>query len=237
MVRLISVLAGAAAIATTDAFATPALGGVAQRARASSSCSLQMGPGEDLMKRAGTVLSGVALMGGMLLPYAADAAYNFPPIDSKDTTRCVFKSSAMGQSNAARDKLYDLRECPMEGKDAAGNDIAGAIMLRGDFTNAKFKGSTMSKIYADEAKFDGADLTNAVMDRGSYKRASFKGAVLANSVLSGSSFEGADLENTDFSDAYMGDFDQQRICKNPTLKGTNPKTGVDTRMSASCRIK
>ncbi len=28
-------------------------------------------------------------------------------------SRCVFKSSAMGQANAARDKLYDLRECDM----------------------------------------------------------------------------------------------------------------------------
>ena len=27
--------------------------------------------------------------------------------------RCAFKSSAMGQANAARDKLYDLRECDM----------------------------------------------------------------------------------------------------------------------------
>lgn len=27
--------------------------------------------------------------------------------------RCMFKSSAMGQANAARDKLYDLRECDM----------------------------------------------------------------------------------------------------------------------------
>jgi hypothetical protein len=33
-----------------------------------------------------------------------------PPIDMKDTTRCEFKNSAMGQSNAAKDKLYDLRQ-------------------------------------------------------------------------------------------------------------------------------
>ncbi len=33
----------------------------------------------------------------------------------------------------------------------------------------------------------------------------------------------------------MGDFDNRNICKNPTLKGTNPKTGADTRMSAACK--
>jgi hypothetical protein len=89
---------------------------------------------------------------------------------SKQQNRCEFRSSAMGQSNAARDKLYDLRECPMANSDASDKDIAGAIMLRGDFTNTKFKAATMSKVYADEAKFDGADFTNAVMDRGSYKK-------------------------------------------------------------------
>ncbi len=49
--------------------------------------------------------------------------------------------------------------------------------------------------------------------------------VLANTVLSGSTFAEADLTDTDFSDAYMGDFDQRNICKNPTLKGKNPVTG------------
>ena len=41
-----------------------------------------MGVGEDLMKKAGTVVTGAALLGGLLLPFAADAAYNFPPIDT-----------------------------------------------------------------------------------------------------------------------------------------------------------
>lgn len=35
--------------------------------------------------------------------------------------------------------------------------------------------------------------------------------------------------------AYMGDFDQKNLCKNPTLKGTNPVTNADTRLSAGCR--
>lgn len=35
--------------------------------------------------------------------------------------------------------------------------------------------------------------------------------------------------------AYLGDFDQKNLCKNPTLKGTNPVTNADTRDSAGCR--
>jgi hypothetical protein len=39
----------------------------------------------------------------------------------------------------------------------------------------------------------------------------------------------------DFTDSYMGDFDLKNLCKNPTLKGQNSVTGVDTKASAGCR--
>jgi len=49
--------------------------------------------------------------------------FKFPPIDSSKKDRCKFISSAMGQANAARDKLYDLRECKMAGGDASTFDL------------------------------------------------------------------------------------------------------------------
>ena len=60
-----------------------------------------------------------------------------------------------------------------------------------------------------------------------------KGTVFQNTVLTGTSFIDADVENADFTDAYIGDFDIRNLCKNPTLKGENPITGADTRLSAS----
>ncbi len=44
------------------------------------------------------------------------------------------------------------------------------------------------------------------------------------------------MENADFTDAYIGDFDIRNLCKNPTLKGENPTTGADTRLSANCKL-
>lgn len=35
----------------------------------------------------------------------------------------------MGQANAARDKLYDLRQCKLSGADAQGLDLSGVIMV------------------------------------------------------------------------------------------------------------
>ena len=140
----------------------------------------------------------------------------------------------MGQANAARDSLYDLRECAMSGTNAAGFDISGALLASGDFSNVDFKETQFSKVYGPGAKFDGADFTNGVVDRAFFKGASFKGAIFTNCVLSSTSFEDADLTDADFTEAYLGQFDQKRLCKNPTLKGENPVTKVPTRESAGC---
>lgn len=73
--------------------------------------------------------------------------FKLPPIDYADKTRCVLNSSSMGQANAARDKLYDLRECKLSGQDASGYDLSGVIMTNTDVSNAKFKESQFSKAY------------------------------------------------------------------------------------------
>jgi len=44
-----------------------------------------------------------------------------------------------------------------------------------------------------------------------------------------------DLEGADFSESYIGDFDERAPCKNPTLEGSNEKTGAETRISANCK--
>ena len=162
--------------------------------------------------------------------------YKFPPIDKKnDATRCVFLSSAMGQANAARDSLYDLRECSMAGKDAEGFDLSGALLANGDFSKVNFKEAQLSKVYAKGANFDGAVFTNGVIDRALFDGTSLVGTIFKNAVLSGTSYEKANLQDSDFTDAYLGDFDQRKLCKNPTLQGENPVTGAPTRASAGCR--
>ena len=65
-------------------------------------------------------------------------------------------------------------------------------------------------------------------------RSSLRGAIFQNAVLTGTSLVGADVENADFTDSYIGDFDLRNLCKNPTLKGENPVTGADTKLSAGC---
>ncbi len=74
----------------------------------------------------------------------------------------------MGQANAQRDKLYDLRQCDLSGKDASGFDLSGVIMKDTDVSNTKFIESQFSKGYLQDSKFDGADFTNGIVDRANF---------------------------------------------------------------------
>ena len=75
-----------------------------------------------------------------------------------------------------------------------------------------------------------ADFSNAIIDRASFKGSSLKGIIFTSAVLMGTSFDGANVENADFSEAYIGNFDARNLCKNPTVRGENPKTGMNTRL-------
>lgn len=57
----------------------------------------------------------------------ANFVYKLPPIDRKNLDRCKLLSSSIGQANAARDALYDLRECDIRGQNAEGKDQSGMI--------------------------------------------------------------------------------------------------------------
>ena len=188
-------------------------------------------------KLANLIISSSFLLLPLSLPYTVNAdqqVYKLPPIDRKDTNRCLLKSSAMGQANAARDKLYDLRECDLTKEDGVGKDISGVIGADADFSGVNFKEAQLSKGYLRNSKFIGTDFTNAVVDRVSFDGSDMRKAIFVNTVLSGTTFLEANLEDTDFSDSYLGPFDLKNLCANPTLKGKNPKTGVDTKESAGC---
>jgi hypothetical protein len=73
--------------------------------------------------------------------------FKLPPIDLSDKTRCSLKSSNIGQANAARDKLYDLRQCSFAGEKAVGFDLSGVIMSKTDVSKANFREAYFSKAY------------------------------------------------------------------------------------------
>jgi len=191
-------------------------------------------PIEHVTKVAATLALTLSLFATPAFADGQTKDFRLPPIDFSDKGRCVLSSSKMGQANAARDKLYDLRMCDFSGKDATGYDLSGVIMTKTNMANAILAEAQFSKGYLHESNFDGATFANAIIDRASFKGSSLKGAIFTNAVLQGTSFENADVENTDFTEMAIGEYDLRALCKNPTLKGENPVTGADTFMSAGC---
>ena len=99
----------------------------------------------------------------------------------------------MGQANAARDKLYDLRECKLGGVKGNEYDLSGVIMSKTDVSNGLFREAQFSKGYLRDSNFDNADFTNAIVDRASFMGSSLRGTIFSNAVLTATSFEGADV--------------------------------------------
>jgi len=179
-------------------------------------------------------LSGLALEEKPGFADVAERRIVLPDIDRKQKNRCKWRSSSMGQANAARSYLFDLRECNMAGSNAAGNDIAGVIADDADFQEVNFEDTVMSKAIIRNAKLDNANFKNAVADRVVFTNSSLKGAIFQNAVLTGTDFSGADLTGVDFTDSYISRYDIKPLCANPTMKGTNPTTGASTFESAGC---
>lgn len=236
--KLSAILVLGLATATTEAF-------VSRNIERTSTLSLQSTKNHDRESEISTTFANVALasifslslLSAGPLPAFADGqteTFRLPPVDLKDPNRCTLTSSTIGQANAARDKLYDLRQCNLSGKSAVGFDLSGVIMTNTDVSKVNFQEAIFSKGYLRDSNFEGADFSNAIVDRASFKGSSLRGTIFKNAVLTGTSFAGADVENADFTESAIGNFDLKNLCKNPTLKGENPVTGEDTRLSVGC---
>lgn len=68
----------------------------------------------------------------------------------------------MGQANAARDKLYDLRACIIPQQKAVGYDLSGVITTKTDLRKSNFQDAQFSKAYLHDSVFDDADFSNAI---------------------------------------------------------------------------
>ena len=105
---------------------------------------------KTLMNAAMVSMVSLSLFSAGPLPAFADGQtekFKLPPVDMSDKNRCKLSSSTIGQANAARDKLYDLRLCNLSGQEAVGYDLSGVIMTKTDVSKVNFQDAFFSKGY------------------------------------------------------------------------------------------
>lgn len=126
-----------------------------------------------------------------------------------------------------------LKGRDFSGRMLAGSGSANANMEGANFENADVRGSVFSASILRNANLRGTDFSSGLLDQTDFAKADLSDALLVETILLRSTFDFVNIDGADFTDAIMDGSQRKWLCSK--AKGTNSKTGVDTRDSLECK--
>ncbi len=129
----------------------------------------------------------------------------------------------------------------LDGSNFMGENLKGVAFQQSIVRDANFKNTNLFSASFFDATLDGSDFENADMTQSNLEMAQFNRANLKNAIIKeayvvgATNFEGVlSIENSDWTDTMLRKDQRKLLCEHPTAKGTNSKTGADTRESLMC---
>jgi hypothetical protein len=111
-------------------------------------------------------------------------------------------------------------------------EFSNANLTDVTFENAEMPGASFSGSFLKDTNLHGVDLTNAFMDSVKFIGTDLSDAILVEAILLGSSFQDVNIEGADFELALLDGAQVKQLCA--IARGTNPRTGIDTKESLGC---